>query len=102
MAPTNQKVSNHVPDEIVFSIFSKLPLKSINRFTCLGKSWSTLFENPYFINMFYKHIVSKHHSLYDEACLLLNYFDSTVNHMITNFKSSCHILLTETVAIIRP
>ncbi|AET02355.2 putative F-box domain-containing protein [Medicago truncatula] len=73
MAPTNQKVSNHVPEDIVFSIFSKLPLKSLNRFTCLGKSWTLLFENPYFMNMFYKNIVFKYHSLYDEASLLLNY-----------------------------
>jgi len=79
MAPTNEKVSNHVPDDIIFSIFSKLPLKSVNRFTCLGKSWTTLFENPYFMNLFYKNIVSKCHSLYHEACLLLNYFESAEN-----------------------
>jgi len=79
MTPTIQKVSNHVPEDIVFSIFSKLPLKSLNRFTCLGKSWTLLVENPYFMNMFYKNIVFKYHSLYDEASLLLNYFDSTEN-----------------------
>jgi len=56
--------SNHVPDDVVFSIFSKLPLKSVNRFTCLGKSWSTLFENPYFINMFYKKFLKKKNMFY--------------------------------------
>ncbi|XP_024632833.1 F-box protein At2g16450 [Medicago truncatula] len=72
MAPTNQKVSLHVPEDVVFSIFSKLPLKSVNRFTCVSKSWTTLFENSYFMNMFSKYMVSKYHLSYDEACLLLN------------------------------
>jgi len=49
----------------------------VNRFTCVRKSWTTLFENSYFMNMFSKYTVSKYHKLYDEACLLLNYFDST-------------------------
>jgi F-box interacting protein len=77
MAPTNEKVSTYVPDDVVFSILSKLSLKSMNRFTCVRKSWTLLFENPNFIKMIYKNMITKSHSLYDGASLLLNHFDST-------------------------
>ncbi|XP_058763042.1 F-box/kelch-repeat protein At3g06240-like [Vicia villosa] len=77
MAPTIEKVSNHVPEDIIFSIFSKLPLKSVHRFTCVRKSLTLLFQNPIFMNMFGKNMVSKYHSLHDdEAILLLNHFDN--------------------------
>ncbi|KEH41368.1 F-box and associated interaction domain protein [Medicago truncatula] len=75
MAPTNEKVSIYVPDDITFSILSKLPLKSVNRFTCVCKSWTLLFENSYFMNMFIKNMALKYHSLTDESCLLLNHFE---------------------------
>jgi len=77
MAPTNEKVSIYVPDDITFSILSKLPLKSVNRFTCVCKSWTLLFENSYFLNMFYKTMVSKHHLLNHEASLLVNHYANT-------------------------
>ena len=73
--PTNEKVSIYVPDDITFSILSKLPLKSVNRFTSVCKSWTLLFENSYFINMFIKNMALKYHSLNDESCLLLNHFE---------------------------
>jgi molecular chaperone HtpG len=77
MAPTNEKVSTYVPDDVLFSILSKLPLKSVKRFTCVRKSWTLLFENPSFMKMFYKNMISKSHSLYDGASLILNHFDIT-------------------------
>lgn len=78
MCSRNPKFSTYVPDDIVFSILSKLPLKSVSRFTCAHKSWALLFENPIFINMFYKNMVSKYQSLEDEEkCVLINHFDST-------------------------
>jgi molecular chaperone HtpG len=52
MAAANEMVSNYIPDDITFSILSKLPLKSLKRFECVQKSWSHLFENHYFMNMF--------------------------------------------------
>lgn len=71
MAPTNQKVSNHIPDDVSFSILSKLPLKSIKRFTCTHKSWAFLLENPNFMNMFCKNFISAHRLLFDDTYLLL-------------------------------
>jgi molecular chaperone HtpG len=52
VAATNEKVSIYIPDEVSFSILSKLPLKSLKRFECVQKSWSLLFQNHHFINMF--------------------------------------------------
>jgi len=82
MAPTIEKKvsSNYIHDDIVFSIFSKLPVKSIKRFSCACKSWSFLFENPNFINMFRNNLLSKSHPLYDDACLILNHFSGPDYH----------------------
>ncbi|KAL6552946.1 hypothetical protein OROGR_006788 [Orobanche gracilis] len=42
VAVTNDKVSNYIPEEIFFSILSKLSLKSLKRFECVQKSWSSI------------------------------------------------------------
>ncbi|AES66326.1 putative F-box domain-containing protein [Medicago truncatula] len=85
MAAMNEKVSIYVPEDIVFSILSKLPLKSVKRFTCVNKLYTLLFENPYFVNMFYKNMVSKYNSLYDEPCFLLN-------HESSNLESKLYLI----------
>jgi nitrogen fixation-related uncharacterized protein len=54
MATTDKKkvsTSSHIPDDLTFSILSKLPIKSLTRFKCVQKSWSLLFQNPIFMNM---------------------------------------------------
>ncbi|XP_045810195.1 F-box/kelch-repeat protein At3g23880-like [Trifolium pratense] len=51
-APTNEKKVSYIHDDIAFSILSKLPVKSLKRFSSVCKSWINLFENPIFINMF--------------------------------------------------
>ncbi|XVF82966.1 hypothetical protein PTKIN_Ptkin16aG0094700 [Pterospermum kingtungense] len=38
------------PDDVVNSILLKLPVKSIIRFKCVAKTWSSLFENPSFVS----------------------------------------------------
>jgi molecular chaperone HtpG len=68
------KVSSksHIPNDIAFSILSKLPLKSLKRFTCVQKSWSFLFQNSDFIDMFRTNFISKHdHDDDDNTCLIL-------------------------------
>jgi hypothetical protein len=76
MASTLEKVSgtnSYVHDDIVFSILSKLSIKSLKRFSCVRKSWSHLFENAYFMNMFRNNVLSKSHSPYDDyddACYI--------------------------------
>ncbi|XP_027368035.1 putative F-box protein At1g47790 [Abrus precatorius] len=61
----------HIPDDIAFSILCKLPLKSIKRFSCVHKSWSLLFENPYFMRMFRQGFISDWPSYHYDSCLLL-------------------------------
>jgi molecular chaperone HtpG len=71
MAATKEKVSNYIPDEISYSILSKLPLKSLKRFECVQKSWSLLFENQHFMNMFRNNFLSYNN---DPASLILRVF----------------------------
>jgi len=73
VAATDEKVSNtYIPDDIAFSILSKLPLKSFKRFECVRKSWSLLSENHHFMNIFRKDLVSNSHRCsYDKGSSLL-------------------------------
>lgn len=71
MASTNVKVSNHIHDDLAFSILSKLPIKSLKQFTCVHKSWTLLFENTYFMKIFTNKFISRKHSLDDDTYLLL-------------------------------
>ena len=62
-----------ISDDIAFSILSKLPFKSIKRFECVHKPWPLLSENPHFMNMFYKNLLSISHRCphYDGASMLI-------------------------------
>jgi molecular chaperone HtpG len=76
VAAKKRKVSTiYIPDDIAFSILSKLPFKSIKQFECVHKAWSLLSENPHFMNMFYKNLLSNCNPhrcpYYDGASLLL-------------------------------
>jgi len=64
--------SIYVPDDISIFILSKLPLKSLNRFTCVCKSWSLLFQNPIFMKIFCKEFTSMHQPLYNDTYVFLN------------------------------
>ncbi|CAI8595107.1 unnamed protein product [Vicia faba] len=69
---TTEKVSSHVPNDLAISIISKLPLKSLVRFRCIRKSWSLLFENPHFMNMYRINFASNDNFSYDDdSCLTL-------------------------------
>lgn len=71
MAATS-KVTVHIPDDLTFSILSKLPLKPLKRFSSTCKSWSLLFENSDFMNMFRNHFKSKYNPFDGDMCLLLD------------------------------
>jgi molecular chaperone HtpG len=72
VALTNEKVCNYLPHDLVLFILSKLPLKSLKRFHCVCKSWSLLFENPHFINMYIDNVTGNNHSYYDDTFLILH------------------------------
>lgn len=71
MAPTNEKVNKYIPNDLAFSVLSKLSLKSLKRFECVCKSWTLLFENPNFVSMYRNNFISSHISNYDDTSLLL-------------------------------
>ncbi|RHN78724.1 putative F-box domain, galactose oxidase/kelch, beta-propeller, F-box associated interaction [Medicago truncatula] len=69
LVPNRKKVSctsSYIHDDIAFGILSKLPIKSLKRFTCVRKSWSLLFQSPNFIQKFRNNLVTKSHSPYDD------------------------------------
>ncbi|CAK8565960.1 unnamed protein product [Lathyrus sativus] len=67
-----KKVSNHIPADLAVSILSKLALKSLFRFRCVRKSWSFLFQEPYFMNMYRINFASNHNYTYvDDSCIML-------------------------------
>jgi hypothetical protein len=72
MAVQNKKVSNDIPADLAFSIMSKWFPKSLNRFKCVRKSWSPLFENPYFMSLFQNNFLSNNSSSYDDTSILLH------------------------------
>jgi hypothetical protein len=52
---TNEKKvssNDYICNDIAFSILSKLPIKYVKCFSCASKTWSLLFQNPYFLNKF--------------------------------------------------
>ncbi|KAI5402166.1 hypothetical protein KIW84_066574 [Lathyrus oleraceus] len=60
---SDSKVSRkYIDDDVAFHVLSKLPVKSLKRFGCVRKSWSILFENSHFINMFRNHFISHSNS----------------------------------------
>jgi molecular chaperone HtpG len=62
----------HIPNDLSFSILSKLPIKSLKRFGCVCKSWSLLFDNPIFMTLYRKHFLTKDHSYYDDTSVLFH------------------------------
>ncbi|KAL7215748.1 hypothetical protein ACSBR1_027817 [Camellia fascicularis] len=43
-------MSDYFPEEVLIEILSRLPVKSLLRFTCVSKPWRSLITNPSFIN----------------------------------------------------
>ncbi|CAJ2669197.1 unnamed protein product [Trifolium pratense] len=83
--PESKKVSYDIPDDLAFSILSKLSLKSLNRFGCVRKSWTLLFRNPYFMSLFLKNLLCHNRSYYDDTSLLL------LRNMNINDEDKCEL-----------
>ena len=79
-----QRPVNHITDDLVFSILSKLPLKSLKRFGCVRRSWTLLFENSHVMNLIRNNFIHNHQSYYDDTHLFLNLTPLYQNH----YKSS--------------
>jgi len=69
---THKLVSTaYISNDLALSILSKLPLKSLKRFTCVKKSFSLLFQSPDFMNMFQTNFICKHDEENENTRLIL-------------------------------
>ncbi|XP_058758884.1 putative F-box protein At3g20705 [Vicia villosa] len=71
-AVTNKKVCINLPHDLVLLILSKLPLCESKRLRCVCKSWSLVFKNPHFINMYISHLTRYNHSSHGDKFLVLH------------------------------
>ncbi|XP_050219562.1 F-box/kelch-repeat protein At3g06240-like [Mercurialis annua] len=68
-------MSEFLPEEIVVQILSRLPAKSVLKFSCVCKLWNCIIKNPNFISTF----SSNKHNHY--ICLLRSFSDQLSLHM---------------------
>ncbi|KAH0982409.1 hypothetical protein GBA52_009586 [Prunus armeniaca] len=52
--------SHYIPEEILINVLSRLPVKSLIRFTCVCKLWSSLIRSSRFIGMHLNRNVTNH------------------------------------------
>jgi len=67
-----ERSQSHIPNDLFFSVLSKLPIKSLKRFGCVHKSWSLLFDNPYFMIMYSNNLLTRDHPYYHDVSVLLH------------------------------
>ncbi|XP_004509905.3 putative F-box protein At3g16210 [Cicer arietinum] len=81
----NKKKVNrkYIPDDISISILSKLPIKSLKRFSCVSKSWSLFLQNPNFISIFRNYFLSNSDPLDDDDVYLVFDWDAEQHEMMS-------------------
>ncbi|KAJ6423036.1 hypothetical protein OIU84_024044 [Salix udensis] len=47
----DQAAGYHIPQELVAEILAKLPAKSLMRFRCVCRTWSSLIRDPFFVKL---------------------------------------------------
>lgn len=87
LTATNVQVHSYIPIDIAFSILSKLSLKSFKRFQSVCKSWSLLFDDPNFMNMYRKSFLAKDSSYYDDKSLLLHLLGEDFHHHLFSLSA---------------
>ncbi|KAL2932211.1 Hydroquinone glucosyltransferase [Bienertia sinuspersici] len=66
------KKMEHFPTQLITEILSRLPVKLLLRFRCVAKSWRSLIDDKYFINLHLKHSLQNptYHNLMIKDCFL--------------------------------
>ncbi|XP_058771985.1 F-box/kelch-repeat protein At3g06240-like [Vicia villosa] len=78
---SDSKVSKkYIHDDVAFYVLSKLPIKSLKRFGCVRKSWSSLFDDSHFMTVFRSHFISRHNSDDHHHTFLLIYQPDCDDH----------------------
>lgn len=70
-AEANQAMSDHIPEEIIYQILLKLPVKSVVKFSAVCKSWTSMIKSPIFAQNHLSRTVQSNHKN-DAHLLLLN------------------------------
>ncbi|KAK2377856.1 F-box/kelch-repeat protein [Trifolium repens] len=92
---TTENVSNHIYDDVALVILSKLPIKSLFRFLCVNKSWSLMFQNPYFMDIFRRNFLYKNHSYDNDTSLLLHHIAIEHWHLPCEYEPKLYSLSSE-------
>ncbi|XP_050913993.1 putative F-box protein At3g16210 [Lathyrus oleraceus] len=74
----SKKVSTDIPNDLLFSILSKLSLKSLKRFECVCKPWTLLLKNPVFTRLLCDNFLHNFDSYYHDRSLFLSHL-KTIN-----------------------
>ncbi|CAM0947229.1 unnamed protein product [Alopecurus aequalis] len=67
-APAEIGPAVSLPDDIVFDIFSRLPVKSVCRFRCLSRAWHALISDPAFIAAHRSHPAEPYFVVFARIC----------------------------------
>jgi len=91
-----KKVRNYISNDLVFSILSKLSLKSLKRFGVVDKSWFLLFENSHFMRTYRNNLLSNNHCYYDDTFFLIHLnMIGNIDHPCYQFKMELYMLYGE-------
>ncbi|XP_027149957.1 F-box/kelch-repeat protein At3g23880-like [Coffea eugenioides] len=98
--PQFQPIISSIPDDILLQIFTRLPVRSLGRLSCVSKSWHSLIFSPNLVKSHYKRCTedkeNEHHRImffkveleHDER---LGYgFELGVNFRLRQFGCSLH------------
>uniref|UniRef100_A0A5B7BWI3 F-box domain-containing protein n=1 Tax=Davidia involucrata TaxID=16924 RepID=A0A5B7BWI3_DAVIN len=77
---TSNNGEHQLPQDVVIEILSRLPVKSLMRFSCVCKNWYALIRNPNFITKHHNH---HHHS--SARLFVYHYNYSTENYAFAHF-----------------
>ncbi|KAH0730049.1 hypothetical protein KY289_001237 [Solanum tuberosum] len=80
-------IMKKMPQDVISCIILRLPVKSLLRYKCISKTWCTLLESSYFINLHVKRPTTTK----DELILFKRSFEETPGHYknVLYFLSGC-------------
>ncbi|KAK9285776.1 hypothetical protein L1049_024977 [Liquidambar formosana] len=61
----------NLPNEIVFDILSRLPVRSLLRFRCVCKSWNALISDPHFVKTHLNRATTSDNNTYQQSQRIL-------------------------------
>ncbi|CAK8540785.1 unnamed protein product [Lathyrus sativus] len=76
----NKKVNIDIPNDLVFTILSKLSIKPLKRFECVCKPWALLLTNSIFTRLFCDNFLYNNDCYYHDTSLFLHHV------MLINFN----------------